>query len=182
MSSHLRWLLIPALTLSLILIYESSQKLESHQQTVEFLPTFSETVPSNNRSDEHHPSPLDGVVRLLLPPDQANEYNKQHADFQFYVYDDLPAMYQWQYIAKCIEGRFLHWSHCTSKTDLSCLSNCDWASSVCTETHATSGLYSRRRFNRNADLLLAQVFQQYRGPLRTLDPNRASLFVVPYAA
>lgn len=113
---------------------------------------------------------LDEVVRLLLPEDQARRYIQLHPgnEFKFYLYDDLAEEYTWKNISACIDSKY------------NFPSNCDWGSSICTETNVTNIFYSKRRFNRNGDVVVAKVLDEYSGPLRTKDPNEADLFIVPY--
>jgi hypothetical protein len=117
-------------------------------------------------------SPLDDVVRKLLPNDQAEEYIQRYPgnDFRFYVYDNLADEYTWQNISRCIAQRY--------KSAYSC----DWGSSVCTQPNTTSPGYSKRRFNLNGDVVMAKILDEYDGPLKTTDPNQADLFIVPYSS
>jgi len=113
---------------------------------------------------------LDSVVRILLPHLEAEEYIQKYPgeSFKFYVYQ-LPEQYTWRGVSQCIANKFP-----------SNASACDWGSSVCTEVFSNSGLYSKRRFNRNGDVVLAKILDEYEGPLKTLDPREADLPVVPY--
>jgi len=103
--------------------------------------------------------------------------------FRFYVYDELPTEYTWQHISKCIEMKYI--------ANAAAKDYCDWGSSVCTvvsdddnvnttTTASVSALYTKRRFNRNGDVVTAKIFTEYAGPMRTRDPAKADLFVVPY--
>lgn len=120
-------------------------------------------------AEEEQPNVLDEVVRLLLPPDRAALYIKRYPgrNFTYYLYE-LPEEYHWRTIGRCIADRYPN------------ASNCDWGSTTCTEVQSRDGRYSARRYNRNADFIVAKILDEYRGPLRTDDPTQADLFVVPY--
>lgn len=134
---------------------------------------------------------MDNAVRLLFPePGHANAYIQAHPShkLRFYVYESLPKNYTWQALSNCIEKRYNvpDWiKHMTKDvrgmtgTDVS---NCDWGASICTQTISSSSEYSSRRFNRNGDVVLAKIFSEYQGALRTFDATKADFFIVPYAA
>ena len=153
---------------------------------------FSTSFVPSNIEDRHVeanidnlPTAMDQAVRILYGPNQdaAEEYISQHrsSDFRFYVYDNLREDRTWQYLSKCIEEKMnkpgAKWNKYSNKT-----SNCDWGSSICTETTRSSGPYSTRRFNRNGDVVLSKIFSEYEGILRTRNPDEADLFIVPYAS
>ena len=127
---------------------------------------------------------MNQVVRMLLPRERADEYIAKHPSkgFRFFVYDSLPAKYTWSSFAKCMEEKYNvpGWFDHEKKGNET--SNCDWGSSICTQTRSSSSTYSSRRFNRNGDVVLSKIFTEYTGPMRTLDPKDASVFIVPYAA
>jgi len=115
---------------------------------------------------------LDQVIRLLIPSKKdADAYiQKLPGDkFRFYLYE-LPDPYNYQYVSQCLEKKYVN------------ASNCDWGQSVCTEVYTNDIKYSKRRFNRNGDVVVAKVLSDYNGPLRTKDPQKADLFIVPYPA
>lgn len=131
------------------------------------------TVPKQNLYPTAPRAPqsvLDVVVRKLLPPQQAESYIQQHPgnQFRFYLYDNLIDEYTWQNVSNCIDTHYGQ------------PSNCDWGSSICTEVNTTSGHYSKRRFNRNGDVVVAKLLDEYHGQYRTSDPEQADLFIVPY--
>lgn len=95
--------------------------------------------------------------------------NDAFDNFRFYVYDDLPREYTYQGITECIAELYPRNT-----------SNCDFATTLCTQSYSHMARYSKRRFNRNADLVMAKIFSQYRGPLRTYNAHEADLFIVPY--
>jgi hypothetical protein len=137
-------------------------------------------VTSSEGDDIELPDIMDEIVRLLLPPKRAEEYIRQHPsrNFSFFVYDDLPSEFTWQENAKCLETKLNipHWKNGPSDQ----ISNCDWGSSICTQVNSSNSPYSKRRFNRNGDVVIAKVFLEYSGPLRTYDATKADVFVVPY--
>jgi hypothetical protein len=137
-------------------------------------------VTSSEGDDIELPDIMDEIVRLLLPPKRAEEYIRQHpsSNFSFFVYDDLPSEFTWQENAKCLETKLNipHWLNASSDQ----ISNCDWGSSICTQVNSSNSPYSKRRFNRNGDVVIAKVLLEYSGPLRTYDPTKADVFVVPY--
>ena len=134
-------------------------------------PSQGKTTLDQKREAKEPPIPessslLDDVVRKLLPEDKAHDYIKRFPGhkFRFYLYDDLPEQYTWQNISKCIRQQ----------------SNCDWGSTICTETETYDGIYSKRRFNRNGDIVVAKILDEYQGPLKTKNPHEADVFIVPY--
>lgn len=151
----------------------------------------------NNSHDKHADRlsrAMDEAVGILYGPNNANaaeEYiRRMDADaahpnangtFQFYVYDSLPEDRSWSSLSRCVE-RNLNRAGKKGNKYGNQTSNCDWGSSICSETTRSSGYYSRRRFNRNGDVLLSKLFSEYQGKLRTYDPNEADVFVVPYAS
>ena len=112
---------------------------------------------------------LDDVVRMLLPPEQAERYIAQYpgTNFSYYVYL-LPKRYNVDDVGQCLQDKFPN------------SSNCDWGSSVCTEMASHDGGYSTRRFNWNAEFVMTKILSDYQGPLRTNDPTQADLFIVPF--
>jgi len=122
---------------------------------------------------------LDRVVRMLFNSDDADAYTRKNPGnrFRFYVYENLHPELTWQNVSKCIFERHRQY---TSRPTNSEPSNCDWGGTVCTETSPRSKVYSKRRFNRNGDVVLAKLFSEYEGEMRTRDPLKADLFVVPY--
>ena len=133
-------------------------------------------VTTSNRFEKHdhdnegsNSNVLDDVVRMLLPPEQAELYIAQYPgkNFSYYVYT-LPKGYNVDDVGQCLQDRFPNGS------------NCDWGSSICTETESHVGGYSTKRFNWNADFVMTQILSDYYGPLRTNDPTQAELFIVPF--
>lgn len=58
---------------------------------------------------------------------------------------------------------------------------CLWGATVCKPfNHTDKSKYSDRRLNRNSDVVLAQLLDEYNGPMRTRNASEADLFVVPY--
>jgi hypothetical protein len=138
-------------------------------------------VPSTG--DMELPDIMDEVVRLLLPPKRAEEYIRQHPsrNFSFFVYDDLPSELTWQHNSKCLETKLNTLDKKNKKNESSGqISNCDWGSSICKQVNSSTSAYSKRRFNRNGDVVMAKALLEYYGPLRTYDPTKADVFVVPY--
>ena len=115
--------------------------------------------------DDHPGAILDDVVRKLLPQDQADDYIKKYPgrSFRFYLYENLAVEYTWRHIAPCIQKKYRS------------PSNCDWGLTICTETNSTDGFYSKRRFNRNGDVVVSKILDEYNGPLRTRDPKKGGL-------
>jgi hypothetical protein len=130
--------------------------------------------------DMELPDIMDETVRLLLPPKRAEEYIRQHPshNFSFFVYDDLPSELRWQHNSKCLETKLNipHWQKGSSGQ----ISNCDWGSSICTQVNSSNSKYSSRRFNRNGDVVMAKLLLEDSCPLRTYDPTKADVFIVPY--
>jgi hypothetical protein len=123
---------------------------------------------------------FDQVTRLLTPSDGRFSLDET-SSFQFYVYDNLTTQYTPQKVSECLEN-YGNRSSNMSKTDFYSV-HCDWSSSICSPQNHTQGShYSDRRLNRNADAVLARLFLNYQGPLRTFNPRRASIFIVPYPA
>lgn len=168
----LHGLILSAICFHFVVFTESSFNAPNDAHTATASPIVS-TSSSQSRLGyvtERTENVLDETVRLLLPHDQADAYIGKFPgkEFRFFVYS-LPAPYTWQAVSSCIENQV--WKN---------VSNCDWGSSVCTEIRSSSPLWSRRRFNRNGDIVIAKLLDEYDGPLRTNDPTQADLFVVPY--
>lgn len=178
-------LIISTINLVLLLRYKSGLK-----GGLDPVIWWTESVSSSTIHNEHKSlvTAMDEVVRHLLPPDKVAEYIARHRNFRFYVYETLPQKYTWQYLANCIERRYNvpDWDKFMTKPIARPVqrevSNCDWGSSICTQTVSSSSEYSSRRYNRNGDVVLSKIFTQYRGPLRTYDPTEADAFIVPYPA
>ncbi|GKY91146.1 hypothetical protein MPSEU_000087400 [Mayamaea pseudoterrestris] len=112
---------------------------------------------------------LDDTVRMLLPPHQAEAYIQQYpgSEFKIYIYDNLTNQYTWEYSADCMNAR----------SD----GSCDWAESFCgVSLEGGGGEYSKRRFNRNGDVVISKLMAEYFGSSRTFNASEASLFVVPF--
>ena len=133
---------------------------------------------------------MDEAVRLLYGPDnvaKAEEYLRRisaahpNGSFRFYVYDSLPKDRTWSYLSRCIERKLNRPGKKGNKYGNQ-TSNCDWGTSICSETTRSSGYYSSRRFNRNGDVILSRLFSEYKGGMRTYDTNEADVFIVPYAS
>lgn len=172
------------IAVALYLLFVDSQRSPTHDRSFSF-PHALATLPPNASQSESIEvgsssrtreiatlaSAMAEIIRLLIPePSTANEYLAQHEPktFRFYVYDNLSHEYTWQYSASCMKA----------KRRLS--DTCDWGESVCGEKRLTRSPYSKRRLNRNGDLVLSKAFSSYQGILRTYDPIDADLFVVPY--
>jgi hypothetical protein len=130
--------------------------------------------------DRELPDIMDDIVRLLLPPQLAEIYIRHHPsrDFSFFVYDDIPSEFTWHENSKCLAAtlNIPNWRNGTGSQ----ISNCDWGSSICTQVNASNSPYSKRRFNRNGDVVIAKALLEYSGSLRTYDATKADVFVVPY--
>ena len=133
---------------------------------------------------------MDDAVRILYGPNNANkaeDYIRRisaahpNGSFRFYVYDSLPEDRTWPYLSRCIERKLNRPGKKGNKYG-NRTSNCDWGTSLCSETTRSSGYYSSRRFNRNGDVILSRSFSEYKGKLRTYDANEADVFIVPYAS
>jgi hypothetical protein len=122
---------------------------------------------------------LDEVVHMFLPTDKARAYISLHPwkDFKFYVYD-LEYTSSWTYLHECMEKQFK-----PKNISLEEFQNqyCDWGTSICSPTSQSDNPYSSRRNNKNMDGVMTKLFQEYQGPMRTSDPESASMFVVPFA-
>ena len=131
-------------------------------------PTHDEGGSSSSLLHNHNNNVLDDVVRMLLPPEQAERYIAKYpgTNFSYYVYT-LPNGYNVEEVGQCLKKKFPHGS------------NCDWGSSICTETKSQGG-YSTSRFNWNAEFVFSKILSDYHGPLRTNDPTQAELFIVPF--
>ena len=126
---------------------------------------------------------LDQTVRLLLPPQDAEDYISKYpgSEFKFYVYDSLPENITHQAIQQCIYDNQKSWFK--GDQELFIKEYCAFGAQICTPKHTKNpqdSTYVKRRSNINADTVLAQIFSEYQGPLRTHDPEEASLFIVPY--
>jgi hypothetical protein len=130
--------------------------------------------------DRELPDIMDDIVRLLLPPQRAEKYIRHHPSrsFSFFVYDDIPSEFTWQENSNCLATtlNIPNWRNLTGNQ----ISNCDWGSSICTQVNASDSPYSKRRFNRNGDVIIAKALLEYSGSLRTYDATKADVFVVPY--
>jgi len=127
---------------------------------------------------------LDQTVRLLLPPQEAQDYISKYpgSEFKFYVYDNLPENITHRAIQQCIYDNQKSWFK--GDQELFIKEYCAFGAQICTPNHTQNpqdSTYVKRRTNINADTVLAQIFSEYHGPLRTHDPEEASLFIVPYA-
>ena len=129
-------------------------------------------------------------MRILYGPNSANKaegyirrISAAHpsGSFRFYVYDSLPEDRTWSYLSRCIERKLNRPGKKGNKYG-NRTSNCDWGTSICSQTTRSSGYYSSRRFNRNGDVILSRLFSEYKGKLRTYDANEADVFIVPYAS
>jgi hypothetical protein len=151
------------------------------------LPAFPWVEPESNpfadepvMQDRELPDIMDDIVRLLLPPQRAEQYIRQNPsrNFSFFVYDDIPSEFTWQENSKCLATtlNIPNWQNRTGSQ----ISNCDWGSSICTEVSVSNSPYSKRRFNRNGDVVIAKALLEYSGSLRTYDATKADVFIVPY--
>ena len=163
----------------------NNDNIESSAETV----TSTESVRIDNDVDPLS-SAMDDAVRILYGPDnvaKAENYLRQisaahpSGKFRFYIYDSLPEDRTWSYLSRCIERKLNRPGKKGNKYG-NLTSNCDWGTSICSETTRSSGYYSSRRFNRNGDVILSQLFSEYKGKLRTYDANEAHVFIVPYAS
>ena len=136
---------------------------------------------------------LDQAVKLLFPNDEvARNYSLTLSDgFLFYVYEDLPSQYTYPNISKCLEDyaikkrrqRKVSNDAVTRTREEFYEQHCDWGSSICNPSnHTKEPHYSERRLNRNADVVMAKLFLEYTGPLRTYNVHDASVIIVPYPA
>ena len=121
---------------------------------------------------------MEEVIRIFIrDPQKAEEYLRLYPleKFRFFVYD-LPKKLRWDTIVQCVEEKYKIFHEEHKHLDI-----CPWMSRRCAQTNAL-GAYNGRRYNRNADAVIAQALVEYQGPLRTTDPEKAELFIVPFPA
>ena len=127
---------------------------------------------------------LEEVLHLLFPNEtMAKDYIRRFpiTNLSFYVYDTLPKSYQWISISDCVEQRYRPKGMAAERFQSM---YCDFAGvSICNPPNVTEETqYSTRRSNRNMDTVVSKLFSEYSGPLRTEDPHKASMLVVPFPA
>eukprot|EP00581_Thalassiosira_minuscula_P014975 CAMPEP_0183731908 /NCGR_PEP_ID=MMETSP0737-20130205/36833_1 /TAXON_ID=385413 /ORGANISM="Thalassiosira miniscula, Strain CCMP1093" /LENGTH=492 /DNA_ID=CAMNT_0025964761 /DNA_START=201 /DNA_END=1679 /DNA_ORIENTATION=- len=144
------------------------------------LPTISKTKRPSILTQ--HYEVLEDTVRLLFMENDADaiqylEENPFHS-FKFYTHQLPPGVVTVDMVSSCheklgAEGENLPIGEFVKQY-------CDWSESPCTPMRKTSSPYSKRRNNYNIDSVMARLFTEYFGPLRTSNVSHATLKIVPF--
>ena len=128
---------------------------------------------------------IEETIQLLFPSTkQANAYMADHptSDFRFFVYNltDHPSLH-WKSAKECVESKAqLSFPSSTTRQQYLQDQICGFGATICNPTQQSLDQYSKRRLNRNVDVVLSQLLDEYDGPLRTHNPHEATLFIVTY--
>jgi len=135
-----------------------------------------------------HTRILDKTVKLLFMGDATatHKYLKDHpsSELKIYIHQLPQGVRSVESISKCLET----WGHNHERyiypTKEVFLDNlCDWSETICNpKNHTDKSQYSTARLNNNYDAVVARLFINYLGILRTHNISEAIFKVVPFPA
>ena len=135
-----------------------------------------------------HDRILDETVSLLFMGNETitRNYLNDHPskEFKIYIHQLPPGVRTVESISECLETWGSNYERDTYTTKEEFLENCcDYAESICNPTnHTKASQYSTSRLNNNYDAVVAGLFIDYWGTLRTFNVTEAIVKVVPFPA